>query len=113
MSGLTSRHSSGLAERVAARETVTFESLHRRKDGTAFPVEIRAAQFKQGDRCYGLSLVREITERKQTGRAARRVIRHRGRAGPARRRDRGQSVSRSPMTGAGSTSRMFEQTLLD
>ena len=37
-----------LGERVKAGETVTFESLHRRKDGTVFPVEVRARQFQQG-----------------------------------------------------------------
>ena len=37
-----------LEERIKAGETVTFESLHRRKDGTVFPVEVRARQFQQG-----------------------------------------------------------------
>lgn len=55
-----------LAERVDAGETVTFESLHRRKDGTVFLVEIRGCQFQQGDRRYRLSVVRDITERKRT-----------------------------------------------
>ena len=36
-----------LAERVGAGETVTFETLHRRKDGTVFPVEIRTGTFQQ------------------------------------------------------------------
>ena len=55
-----------LADRVGAGETVTFESLHRRKDGTVFPVEIRAGQFQQADRRFRLSLVRDITERRRT-----------------------------------------------
>jgi PAS domain S-box-containing protein len=55
-----------LAVRVTAGETVTFESLHRRKDGTVFPVEVRIGRFQRGDRLYGLSLVRDITERKRT-----------------------------------------------
>ena len=54
-----------LGERVAAGETVTFESAHRRKDGTVFPVEIRSRRFQQGDRPFRLSLVRDITERKR------------------------------------------------
>jgi PAS domain S-box-containing protein len=53
-----------IAERVKAGETVTFETLHRRKDGTVFPVEIRARQFQQGTQRFFLSLVRDITERK-------------------------------------------------
>jgi PAS domain S-box-containing protein len=53
-----------LRQRVAARETVTFETLHRRKDGTSFPVEIRVGQFDEVGRRY-LCLVRDITERKR------------------------------------------------
>ena len=49
---------------MAAGETVTFETRHRRKDGTSFPVEIRVGQFEQGGRRF-LCLVRDITERKR------------------------------------------------
>ncbi len=55
-----------LADRVTAGENVTFESLHRRKDGTVFPVEVRIGRFQRGGRLYGLSLVRDTTERKRT-----------------------------------------------
>ncbi len=55
-----------LADRVSSGENVTFESLHRRKDGTVFPVEVRIGRFQRGGRLYGLSLVRDITERKRT-----------------------------------------------
>ena len=55
-----------LADRVSAGENVTFESLHRRKDGTVFPVEVRSGRFQRGGRLYRLSLVRDITERKRT-----------------------------------------------
>ena len=54
-----------LEERVKAGETVTFESLHRRKDGTVFPVEVRARQFQQGAHRFRLALARDITERKR------------------------------------------------
>jgi PAS domain S-box-containing protein len=53
-----------LRERMLGGETVTFETRHRRKDGTSFPVEIRGGQFEQGGRRY-LSLARDITERKR------------------------------------------------
>ena len=41
-----------LAQRAGAGETVTFETLHRRKDGTVFPVEIRAGTFQQADKRF-------------------------------------------------------------
>ena len=53
-----------LRQRMAAGETVTFETRHRRKDGTSFPVEVRVGQFEQGGRRF-LCLVRDITERKR------------------------------------------------
>jgi PAS domain S-box-containing protein len=54
-----------IAHRVNAGETVTFETLHRRKDGTVFPVEVRARQFQQGAHRFRLSLTRDITERRR------------------------------------------------
>lgn len=54
----------GLAERASAGETITFETRHRRRDGTEFPVEIRSGTFRQGDRLFYLALARDITERK-------------------------------------------------
>jgi PAS domain S-box-containing protein len=54
-----------IGERVSSGETVTFETQHRRKDGTVFPVEVRARQFKNGPHPFRLSLARDITERKR------------------------------------------------
>jgi len=61
-----------LANRVAAGETVTFETVHRRKDGTTFPVEVRAGRFEQNGEFRRLTLVRDITERKQAEETLRR-----------------------------------------
>jgi len=61
-----------LGERVAAGEVVTFESLHRRNDGSVFPVEVRARQFRQGERNCRLALVRDITDRKRVENELRR-----------------------------------------
>src|SRR5271166_5524773 len=55
-----------IGEDVTSGETVTCETLHRHKDGTVFPVEVRARQFQQGAHRFRLSLVRDITERKRT-----------------------------------------------
>jgi PAS domain S-box-containing protein len=49
--------------RVEAGEVLTFETRWRRKDGTVFPVEVRGRQFWQGDRWFGISISRDITER--------------------------------------------------
>jgi PAS domain S-box-containing protein len=55
----------GIVERIDAGEVVTFESRHRRKDGTVFPVEVRARLFWDGGRKFSLALVRDISERKR------------------------------------------------
>jgi PAS domain S-box-containing protein len=62
--GLDEASIQSLKGRIAAGEAVTFETRHRRKDGTSFPVELRVAQFEQGGRRF-LCLARDITERKQ------------------------------------------------
>ena len=64
--GLDEASIARIGERVTAGETVTFETLHRRKDGSVFPVEVRARQFQQGAHRFRLSLARDITERKRT-----------------------------------------------
>jgi PAS domain S-box-containing protein len=48
-----------------------FESLHRRKDGSTFPVEVSIKQVYL-DRMYRVSVVRDITERKRAETALRR-----------------------------------------
>ena len=53
-----------IRDRLEAGETATFESRHRRKDGTVFPVEVRVCAFREGDRTFRVSLVRDISERK-------------------------------------------------
>ena len=45
-------------------ERITEEIAHRKKDGTAFPVEINAALLEVGDHRYILAFDRDITERK-------------------------------------------------
>lgn len=41
-----------------------FESVHRRKDGTTFPVEV-SSKLVELDKPYALNIVRDITERKR------------------------------------------------
>jgi PAS domain S-box-containing protein len=54
-----------VAARVGTGEPFTFETRHRRKDGTMFPVEVRARQVWQGDSWCGISMSRNITDRKR------------------------------------------------
>ena len=45
---------------------VTIEGVHRRKDGSAFPVEVRVTQFESADRCLKLAIVRDVTDRRRS-----------------------------------------------
>lgn len=50
-------------QRVGAGETITFETRHRRKDGSVFPVEVRTGTFERGGKRFHLALARDISER--------------------------------------------------
>ena len=52
-------------------EIVNVETLHRRKDGTQFPVEVSARHLWLGDRHYHVCFVRDISERKKAEAAIR------------------------------------------
>ena len=51
--------------RVLQEEHLIFETIHRRKDGTTFPVEGTHCAFKLGGEDVGFSSVRNIMERKE------------------------------------------------
>ena len=57
-------HRAARGARRAEAKRITFETRHRRKDGTTFPVEIRTGTFRQGGKLFYLALARDITERK-------------------------------------------------
>lgn len=48
-----------------------LEGIHKRKDGTTFPVEVNVSYIPLDRRDYMLAVVRDITERKQTSEALR------------------------------------------
>jgi PAS domain S-box-containing protein len=60
------------AARLEAGEVWAFDTHHRRKDGTVFPVEVRVRAFWEGGRRFGVSLARDFTERKGVEEALRR-----------------------------------------
>jgi PAS domain S-box-containing protein len=62
-------------KRLGPGEPETVERVHVRKDGTAFPVEVRLGAIQSGEQRLFLALVRDITERKRAEEAlARRAI---------------------------------------
>ncbi len=54
-----------------AGESVAFDTRHRRKDGSVFPVEVRAKAFWEGERRFTVSLARDVTDRKRAEQALR------------------------------------------
>jgi PAS domain S-box-containing protein len=59
------------ARRLLAGETLVFEDRYGRKDGTVFPVEVRAKAFWEGDRAFIVYLPRDVTGRKRAEAALR------------------------------------------
>lgn len=55
----------GLLGPITTRTPIALESRHRHKDGTVFPVEIRIGPIEIDGHQYLLSLVRDVTERKE------------------------------------------------
>jgi PAS domain S-box-containing protein len=52
-------------KQVVPGAPLTLDGIHRRKDGTTFPVEVRLGVFEAGRRRLLLGLVRDITARKR------------------------------------------------
>ena len=52
-------------ERFGATGGGLFETVHQRKDGTIFPVEVNYRRVQIGGRSFRLEFIRDVTERKQ------------------------------------------------
>jgi PAS domain S-box-containing protein len=52
-------------KQMVVGEPITLQGVHRRKDGTTFPVEVRLGVFESGGRRLMLGMVRDVTERKR------------------------------------------------
>jgi two-component system, sensor histidine kinase and response regulator len=60
-----------IERKLADGQLMAFESRHRRKDGTTFPVEVRGQTFWEGGRRFTVASARDITERKLSEEALR------------------------------------------
>jgi PAS domain S-box-containing protein len=56
----------GAQMQQANNSGILFETLHKRKDGTVFPVEVSSVGTELGEERVNISIVRDITERKLT-----------------------------------------------
>jgi len=65
-SEVTTEYTERVLQQLESGETVAFDSSHRRKDGSTFPVEIRLRPFWINDERFHVGLVRDITERKRS-----------------------------------------------
>jgi PAS domain S-box-containing protein len=54
-----------IMKRLHQGQMVAFESLHRHRNGTVFPVEVRICPFESDGQRLALAIARDITERKK------------------------------------------------
>ncbi len=59
----------------ASRQGILFETLHKRSDGTIFPVEVSSTGTDLGGQRVNLSIIRDITERRSAEDQIRRLAR--------------------------------------
>ena len=63
----------GLLEKIKSEGSLTFESVHRRKDGSTFPVEVTATFLVFNKAEYIFAFVNDITPRKQAEEEIRKL----------------------------------------
>lgn len=62
-----------LWEQLMSGTPMTVEGIHKRKDGTTFPVEVRLGLFESDEEQLILALSRDISERKETEKMTARL----------------------------------------
>ncbi len=62
----TEKHDITIWSKLAPGETRVLESIHRRKDGSTFPVEVKLTRTSFNGKAAIIALTHNITERKQT-----------------------------------------------
>ncbi|MFQ5604874.1 MAG: sigma 54-interacting transcriptional regulator [bacterium] len=60
-----------MIQRMNSDDPVTMQGIHKRKDGSTFPVEVRICLFESGGQKLRLALARDISERIQAEKAIR------------------------------------------
>jgi PAS domain S-box-containing protein len=60
-----------LWERIEERQSITVAGIHRRRDGSTFPVEIHVTPFTLGERPLMFGAARDISDRRQAEEALR------------------------------------------
>ena len=63
----------GMQQQLQVNVPMVLESVHRRKDGTTFPIEASICLFECGERLLGLASIRDISDRKQAAQAMARL----------------------------------------
>jgi PAS domain S-box-containing protein len=63
-------------EEIKSQGSLTFESVHRRKDGTTLPVEVTATFLRFDDVEYIFAFVADITHRKRAEEKYRQIFEH-------------------------------------
>jgi len=65
-----------LMEQITVSGSIIFESIHQRKDGSTYPVEISTGSTHHGDEILFLTVVRDITQRRQAEEEIRHMANH-------------------------------------
>ncbi len=73
---VTLEQANGLFGLLRREGHLLFETVHRRKDGSTFPVEVDVNYFTHQDKEHGWSIQRDITERKYAERALKDSEQH-------------------------------------
>jgi PAS domain S-box-containing protein len=69
----TTKEYQTLWQNLQAGSPITLESVHRRKNGSNYPVEVRTSFMVVGGKQRALALVRDISDRKQAEKAQARL----------------------------------------
>ncbi|MDB5173103.1 MAG: putative Response regulator/sensory box histidine kinase, partial [Phycisphaerales bacterium] len=71
---VTSAGVPALWERIRDGAAITIDGMHRRRDGSTFPVEVRLAAIETGGEVMVLALARDVTERLSAARRTARLL---------------------------------------